>query len=330
MMTVLYWSILLLVLFRLPALSPAYQTGVTLSTPHAIIDSSRGRRFRPVPMSPTQYWSDWSKEITMMFDTTGLTEIKMRKYKGRQGSYFVDLKSPEICVAKTCSDCDEVLPQGDFGKTYSARYWLKSNCRQCARKYALEVNNRPSSDGKFTHSAEASRRSRKKNSLRTEEHIHKDRESSRPSGKKVCAECRDNIDLGLYGRNRCRTDGLDIVCLRCRRAITTYKYSRKFVEYWELCNIPLECYLCGGPYEEIEHLIPKSRGGDVSPKNTRPSCYQCNRGPGGKHDSPLEEYIFYVNHPTKSRAQVLHEIVMSGTWPFTKTSPEGFLLSILC
>lgn len=36
------------------------------------------------------------------------------------------------------------------------------------------------------------------------------------------------------------------------------------------------CYLCGGAYESIDHVIPVSRGGSNWPANMRPACGRCN------------------------------------------------------
>ena len=37
-----------------------------------------------------------------------------------------------------------------------------------------------------------------------------------------------------------------------------------------------KCWMCGGPYEHIEHVKPISKGGLHIPANIRPSCAPCN------------------------------------------------------
>jgi 5-methylcytosine-specific restriction endonuclease McrA len=37
------------------------------------------------------------------------------------------------------------------------------------------------------------------------------------------------------------------------------------------------CVYCGGPYQELDHVVPLSRGGEHSLSNLRPSCTPCNR-----------------------------------------------------
>lgn len=48
------------------------------------------------------------------------------------------------------------------------------------------------------------------------------------------------------------------------------------------------CYLCHQLVEfanvEIDHLIPRSRGGDSSPKNLSVTCLKCNRSRGNRID----------------------------------------------
>ncbi|MGW2514995.1 HNH endonuclease [Streptomyces scopuliridis] len=51
------------------------------------------------------------------------------------------------------------------------------------------------------------------------------------------------------------------------------------------------CAFCGGPFEEIEHLVPLSRGGEHSIANLVPSCIECNRGVGGKHARDPWEWL---------------------------------------
>jgi len=53
------------------------------------------------------------------------------------------------------------------------------------------------------------------------------------------------------------------------------------------------CAFCGiRPHEEWEHYIPLSRGGTDTIENLFPSCWDCNRGPGGKHSKlPLFEWV---------------------------------------
>lgn len=37
-----------------------------------------------------------------------------------------------------------------------------------------------------------------------------------------------------------------------------------------------KCYLCGGPYEEIDHIIPFAEGGESTLDNMAPICTVCH------------------------------------------------------
>lgn len=37
-----------------------------------------------------------------------------------------------------------------------------------------------------------------------------------------------------------------------------------------------QCWLCGGPFEDVDHVKPIAKGGSNWPANLRPSCHSCN------------------------------------------------------
>lgn len=45
----------------------------------------------------------------------------------------------------------------------------------------------------------------------------------------------------------------------------------------EFAEIPWECAVCGGVAEEIDHIVPKGRGGCASAHNLQWLCQSCNR-----------------------------------------------------
>lgn len=63
---------------------------------------------------------------------------------------------------------------------------------------------------------------------------------------------------------------------------------------------PEICIYClSAPFEEIEHFVPRSRGGTNDLSNLFPSCIECNRGRGtGKHDKDPWEWLATV-HPRR-------------------------------
>lgn len=257
----------------------------------------------------------------MTFDVTGLTEVKMQRAdsSGWRGAYYVQGKE---CIAKTCSSCRNVLSAEEFGRRKNRKYGLKSQCAGCDRATVTRVRSKVV-DG-TRRSVVYNRRNAEKYRSRTPEELTADQVRLRPTGSKACNGCNIEKHLSAFYLLRLSPDGLTALCIDCTKQANYSKREDDFLSAWESLAIPLKCYLCGGPYEHIEHLIPKILGGVHGPENTRPACGKCNR-PGGKWNKPLEHYIFSVNHPTKTRAQILYEIVMSGTWPFALTTPEEFV-----
>jgi 5-methylcytosine-specific restriction endonuclease McrA len=54
------------------------------------------------------------------------------------------------------------------------------------------------------------------------------------------------------------------------------------------------CAYCGAPAEEIDHVIPLSKGGAHSPSNVVPACSPCN---GSKHDKLLLDWVLAGGPP---------------------------------
>ena len=64
-------------------------------------------------------------------------------------------------------------------------------------------------------------------------------------------------------------------------------------------NPDLCIYCLSAPFEEIEHFVPRSRGGTNDLSNLLPACIKCNRGRNtGKHDKDPWEWLESV-HPQR-------------------------------
>ena len=60
-------------------------------------------------------------------------------------------------------------------------------------------------------------------------------------------------------------------------------------EQWEarLALYGWRCYLCGAPWEHMDHVIPVALGGTNWPANLRPICASCNSRKGAKRLADL-------------------------------------------
>lgn len=132
-------------------------------------------------------------------------------------------------------------------------------------------------------------------------YIYKDK-----NGSMVCKNCtkcgilKDKSKFLYKSPNRIRS-----TCRDCDNLMSRAKYQREklnrtgeiardtkiHIDFWVNSGIPIKCYICSGPFEEIEHVRSIALGGPNTLDNTLPACVQCNRGLLGKRDRPLCEWL---------------------------------------
>lgn len=286
-----------------------------------------------------------------MFDVSGLTEVKMQKRNGWQGSYYVD--KHDICQAKTCARCKEIVRAEFFGPDKHRKYGLKMYCRDCSPSVAGTHRTRsdeqikidrdrvrphgtkkchictkykafdmftvsrakldgladrcktcdksiPKSTKKYTYAYNSEYRKKyakkykARLSARSDEHIKRDMMECHPEGVKLCRECTNLISLDNFYIKRSVKDGLRDECKPCSIKKSNERRVRPYVLYWEAHNIPLECYVCGDPWDDADHVVPKHSKGSDEPYNRLPICEPCN---SSKWKHPLLEWLS-VKHPS--------------------------------
>lgn len=237
-----------------------------------------------------------------------LVEIKMRKTKGWQGSYYVLPDKPTVCVMKTCRDCREARPVEDFGRLLGARFDLPPRCLDCN-----QVWNRVRREG--ISQADSARRLTSQYRRRTDDQMLADRLRIRPTGTKRCKTCKVDKTLDAYTLCRGLGDGLQKTCRVCRASKDEDRRTKGSLIHWNSVGVPLECYICAGPFEEIEHVWCQSSGGPDVPQNTLPVCAECNHGQGGKHTSMLLPYL-WQRLGARDASVILSRVVGYGVWPF--------------
>lgn len=232
----------------------------------------------------------------MTVDTSNLIAVPMNKRKDyRTGTRYYD--SENILVAKTCANCFEAKLIECFNNDSSAVDGLCTQCRDC-RKVIRKKTYKPNPNRK-----KQPPRSSKKNKTyrstqtkrltsRTEYDILSDQQRLRPDGIKKCGSCSTKTPVSNFHRDIYSADGLFRYCKPCHHRKNLERIRKEHIEYWTSQDIPIECYVCGGPYEDSEHIIPLTLGGPDILSNMLPSCAECNRGVGGKHARPLREWLF--------------------------------------
>lgn len=229
-----------------------------------------------------------SQSFTLLVDVSSLSEIKMRKCKGRpQGSYWVDKETGE-CMARTCAKCMSVKPYHSFPNKSGRKYNLGPTCIECTRRDNRSRKNSPGYRDKISIAA---KRKRSANKMRTSDEINADLWRIRPTGTKTCGACRRDKVFDQFYTCRGNNDGLQHLCIPCKHRDWVYRRNKKYERYWASRGIALECYVCGNPWEEPDHVVPKSLGGPDSLDNLMPICIPCNRGKDGKMNSLLLPWL---------------------------------------
>lgn len=232
----------------------------------------------------------------MSVDMSNLTKIPMRKRKDYKTGFRYYNKD-EVLVAKTCSICFKVKDVNCFSNDKNSFDGLWCSCRDCRsalRKKTYKPNPnrkkqppRTSERNKIYRDTQNERLTR-----RTKEELLEDRNRLNPDGIKRCRVCRNHLALSGFHNSMHRADGLADTCKSCQVIKNNERIRKTNIRYWESKGIPIKCYVCEGPYEDSEHIIPLALEGPDMLSNMLPSCTKCNRGIGGKHAKPLKEWLF--------------------------------------
>lgn len=226
-----------------------------------------------------------------MVDVSGLTEVKMKLFHGWRGTYYLD--NSGTCVAKVCRECRETLPVSSFIAASDNSSGYVAKCKPCRYK----IHN--------TRATKYSQTIRKRYANRSDEEIESDKLRLNPLGTKRCYKCETTKTVYDFFRSRQEPDGLYIICKTCSMAVTVRKKRNKFIPYWESMGIPLECYVCGGPWEASDHVVAEKNNGSNEAHNRLPICKPCN---SSKWKNPLEKWI-REKHPDIAD-EVLHRVTV--------------------
>lgn len=200
---------------------------------------------------------------------------------------------------KTCNKCNETKPYTEFYKDSRGRDGYYRRCKACHNKATTER--------------------RKKNPERHREYIEKNKDRIREyqrvwqQGYRATEKGRQ-YRKDYYWKNRDRDlarsaeyhranpdrtkEAWERWCERNADRLPDLRKSRNINRRARKLNAPgnatpaaiasrvsyfgYACYLCDGPYEAIDHVIPLARGGSNWPANLRPICGSCNSKKGAK------------------------------------------------
>ena len=79
------------------------------------------------------------------------------------------------------------------------------------------------------------------------------------------------------------------------------------------------CQYCGLAAESIDHVMPRSRGGDDSWENLVTACRQCNLRKGWK--TPEEAQMRLARRPFRPKWTMTAQILLGSGWKFKEWEP---------
>jgi len=186
--------------------------------------------------------------------------------RARPGSVRVwaDASRAEL-MAATCTACRTLTPVADLvrhaGQPGGYRFRCKADQRAIDR-------------ARVTSSTDAARHrtKRARYAARTEIEILADRARLRPDGLKRCRKCRESLPFDAFSVASARPDGLQLTCRIC--ADSRGHLAKVAVHTDD--HDGYRCYLCDGPAEHVDHVVPLALGGLDVPENCRWACAECN------------------------------------------------------
>lgn len=106
----------------------------------------------------------------------------------------------------------------------------------------------------------------------------------------TCISCGEVKPLAEFAVDRSRTSGHRSMCAFCRRS---YDWARNYLrrshlygkdpvlQYFSRAQLVTRhgdcCYVCRGPWDQLDHVVPVRAGGRHDLENCRPICAECNR-----------------------------------------------------
>ena len=182
---------------------------------------------------------------------------------------------PHDAPLKKCHDCGRMLDRSEFLPRQKSRQALTAACQTCRDKNTARIN---------------PERNRAKTMAWMQNPENKERALQRARDWR-----RDNPDVQRSHLRAWKIEHYAQYAQHHRNAKARRKNARGHstaeqvaarVDMWGGT-----CWMCGKPWQEIDHVIPLSRGGTNWPANLRPACARCNNSKNGNdHKMYVKNY----------------------------------------
>ena len=200
--------------------------------------------------------------------------------------------------SKECLRCQKDLPFGDFSKCKAGKFGLQGWCRACCREYREE-----NKDSIVAKQRARYLKNRDQVIARVGEYRAERRDKFIAYGKEYREANKDHLEakrrkyyevnkeeIAAYRRAKYKANPRKFLDGNHRwRARVRESSAVKFSEESLLQRMAYfgnKCYMCGGPFEHVDHVKPLSKGGPHMLSNLRPACGSCNCSKGSKWPLP--------------------------------------------
>jgi 5-methylcytosine-specific restriction endonuclease McrA len=186
---------------------------------------------------------------------------------------------------KTCTKCGQTKLRSAFHKQSTAKEGLTSRCKDCnneASKGYRESNHEKVLElTKLWKQANSAKVADSRKRWKSENPISVSKSASR--------YYRKNTAKFLALHQKWKIANPEKVVMSKAAYRSRKRNAKTFIviykDLWHLKHDP--CFYCGGKPEQIDHIIPLSRGGDHSIGNLLPACKKCNTS---KNDKTIMEW----------------------------------------
>jgi hypothetical protein len=226
---------------------------------------------------------------------------------------------------KQCSKCKEFLAIDLFSKSKKEKSGLKSSCKLCNKIYNKLYLKKKMEDPEYRRCKQNSCKKWRKKKLEEDPEYYKNEyyrrhDSSKQRAKKYyknnknkCLDAskkwrQNNKQAFLKASQTWKKNNQDQYRQKHREWIKNNaelvrKYNQKrralkfdaTIQDFTLRELNdrmsvfyFRCAYCGGPFEQIDHVIPLSKGGKHCLSNLRPACRFCNLS---KHNKNLSDWL---------------------------------------
>ena len=193
---------------------------------------------------------------------------------------------------KKCPECQIVKQLEEFYKNKAYSTGVSVWCKPCtSQKSAKRQAKVAEADPEYYRNNNT--KAYERYMSRTDEEILLKQGDLYPDHLKTCKRCETGKNLTEFQATKRTPDGLTRYCKSCNNDRDRIRRKKKYEAHWRAHNIPFECYICQGPYEHSDHVIPTKLGGSDEPTNRLPICAYHN---SSKNGTLLEDWLATKHH----------------------------------